>query len=84
MTRPGLANRVIGCAKNLSQEPKTSIHTVDEPSFLIEWDNGGDCGIRQAGPEWLGQTTKRGPCNDCKANGTWVQGENGKWVEAGQ
>lgn len=45
-------------------------HAVDRPSFLVEWKDYGECGIIKAGAEWLGQTSKRDPC------------ENRKWVVA--
>jgi hypothetical protein len=39
--------------------------TLDEPAFLIEWEDCGNCGQMKAGPDYLGQTTKREPCPDC-------------------
>jgi hypothetical protein len=56
-------------------------HVLDEPAFLIEWDACGNCGELKAGPEHLGQTTKRDPCDDCQENKVWVQ-VDGVWRKA--
>lgn len=64
--------------------PRTTFlcgHTLDELAFLVEWEDCDNCGEVKAGPEYLGQTTKRDPCDDCKDNGTWVL-ENGAWKKA--
>ncbi|KND90372.1 Serine/threonine-protein kinase Sgk1 [Tolypocladium ophioglossoides CBS 100239] len=50
-------------------------HVLDQPSYLIEWDDCKNCGEIKAGPDFLGRTTKRDPCEDCKENGTWKQDE---------
>jgi len=57
-------------------------HVLDEPAFLIEWEGCGECGEVKAGPESLGQTTKREPCDDCKDDGRWVQDDSGRWEKA--
>ncbi len=54
-------------------------HVLDEPSFLAEWQDCGDCGEKKEGPEWFGQGTLRYPCEDCKESGAYVQDESGKW-----
>jgi len=70
------------CKQLVPQTRYLCDHVLDQPAFLIEWEDCGSCGEMKAGPEYLGQTTKREPCEDCKSDGTWVQTESGKWQEA--
>ncbi|RMJ13689.1 hypothetical protein CDV36_006607 [Fusarium kuroshium] len=56
-------------------------HVLDQPSFLTEWKDCGNCGRIEAGPEYLAQTTKKLPCEDCKSQGKWVW-TGSKWQEA--
>lgn len=76
LTVPIMCKELISSTKFLCQ------HVLDQPSTLIEWEDCGSCGEKKAGPEYLGQTTKREPCEDCKENGAYVKDESGKWVEA--
>jgi hypothetical protein len=57
-------------------------HELDAPAFLVTWDECGDCGEIKAGPEYLGQSTKTEPCDDCKEDGTYTQDASGRWVKA--
>jgi hypothetical protein len=52
---------------------------VDELPIVTPWENCGGCGeIKHTG--YLGQTTLRDPCDDCKGNGAWVE-YDGEWME---
>lgn len=52
----------------------------DAPETLIPWNGCGGCGVKKAGPEYLGATTKRVPCDDCIADGKYVKDAAGKWT----
>ena len=48
------------------------MHVVDQLGTLYEYENCGNCGTVQHSA-YLGQTTKKGPCEDCIENGIWVK-----------
>jgi hypothetical protein len=55
-------------------------HTLDELPYTAPYAGCGGCGTVTRTSR-LAATTKRVPCEDCQANGTWVL--NGKkWVKA--
>ncbi|KAK2469516.1 hypothetical protein H9L39_18787 [Fusarium oxysporum f. sp. albedinis] len=54
---------------------------LDQPGFKVPWENCGGCGqVRST--EYLGQTTKKEPCDDCKDNKKWIQNSSGVWVKS--
>lgn len=69
------------CKELISKTKFLCTHILDQPSTLVEWMDCGNCGEKKAGPECLGQTTKREPCEDCK-DGIYVKDGSGKWVKA--
>jgi hypothetical protein len=69
------------CKELIPQIKFACSHVLDKPADLVEWEGCGGCGIKRAGPEYLGGTTKREPCEDRKQPGRgWVQNEQtGRW-----
>ncbi|KAL4935471.1 hypothetical protein BDV06DRAFT_217403 [Aspergillus oleicola] len=65
------------CQKLIETIEHLCRHRVDSPGRLRELDGCNNCGIVKK-TEHLGKTTKRDPCPDCIANGTYVK-IDGSW-----
>lgn len=57
------------CKELVPRTQYMCFHVLDQPSFLAEWKDCGNRGQVKAAPEYLAQTTKRQPCEDCKSEG---------------
>lgn len=61
--------------------PKTKMlcgHEVEELPTVMPYRGCGGCGVIQH-REYMGQTTKRIPCDGCIADRSWVEVE-GEWM----
>jgi hypothetical protein len=47
------------CKELIPQIKFACSHILDNPADLVEWEGCRGCGIKKAGPEYLGGTTKR-------------------------
>ncbi|KAB8213468.1 hypothetical protein BDV33DRAFT_60612 [Aspergillus novoparasiticus] len=65
------------CQKLIETIEHLCRHRVDSPGRIRELNGCNNCGVIQK-TEHLGKTTKRDPCPDCIASGTYVK-SNGVW-----
>lgn len=71
------------CQEIVSRRKFACQHLLDSPGYLREWDNCGNCGeIKDTAH--LGTSTSHDPCDDCKADGSWVQNRRGFWHPAAE
>jgi hypothetical protein len=72
--------RNIMCQKLIETTEHLCRDRIDSPGRILELDGCKNCGIIQK-TQYLGKSTKRDPCPDCIAKGTWVK-IDGKWKKA--